>query len=131
MNDYTNYIDFDVFIRFCFVGIIGVIINFSLTYLQKEIFKWNKYFSNTSGFCIAVSINFILNRNWTFKAIGGAMEIQMIKYLTVAIIGVLLNHLVVYFGVQKFRINFYLSKVFAVGIVFIWNFLLHSFFTFV
>ena len=131
MSDLLSIVDFDIFIRFCFVGILGVAINFSLTYLQKEILKWNKYFSNTSGFCISISINFILNRNWTFRAIDGALDSQMIKYFMVALIGVLLNHLVVYFGVQKFRINFYLSKVFAVGIVFIWNFLLHSFFTFV
>ena len=125
-----SIIDFDIFIRFCFVGILGVAINFSLTYFQKETLKWNKYFSNTSGFCVSMSFNFILNRNWTYQVNLEPVFSQSFKFLLVVTVSVLINHFIVYVSHKNFKFNFYFSKLIAVALVFIWNFVMHSIYTF-
>ena len=118
------------FFRFTAVGLLGVGINFGLTYIQKEGLKWNKYVANLIGFLIAISCNFILNRHWTFHAQEQALLPQIARFVIVAGTGALLNHYIVYSAHKYLKYNFYLAKIFAVGLVFIWNYILHSTFTF-
>ncbi len=118
------------FFRFATVGLLGVGINFGLTYVLKEGIKCNRYVANLIGFLIAVSCNFILNRYWTFHAQEQTLLPQILRFVIVAGSGALLNHYIVY-GVHKhLKYDFYLAKIFAVGVVFIWNFILHSTYTF-
>ena len=120
----------NVLLKFSLIGIIGVVINFLTTFLLKEYLKVNKYVSNSFGYLIAISFNFLANKFFTFKSDNSEIYNEVIKFIIVTSIGILINHIVVYLLTEKKNMNFYFSKIAAVIVVFIWNFTLHSIFTF-
>ena len=120
----------NVLLKFSLIGIIGVVINFLITFLLKEYLKVNKYLSNSFGYLIAISFNFLANKFFTFKSDNSEIYSEVIKFIIVTSIGILINHIIVYLLTEKKNMNFYFSKIAAVIVVFIWNFTLHSIFTF-
>ena len=54
---------------------------------------------------------------------------QLVEAL-VSLIGLGINTLILYIFNEKLKWNFYLSKVFATGVVMLWNFFANNFFTF-
>ena len=120
----------NVLLKFSVIGIIGVVINFLITFLLKEYLKVNKYVSNSFGYLIAISFNFLANKFFTFKSDSSEIYDEVFKFIIVTSIGILINHIVVYLLTEKKNMNFYFSKIAAVIVVFIWNFTLHSIFTF-
>jgi putative flippase GtrA len=118
------------FIKFCVVGGSGVFIDFGFTYLFKEIVKINKYIANSIGFTLAASSNYLLNRIWTFESHNPHIIGEYSKFILISIIGLGINTAVLWFLVSKLKMNFYLSKLFAIGVVTIWNFALSVLFAF-
>jgi len=118
------------FIKFCIVGFTGLIIDFSTTYLSKEIIKIQKYISNAIGFTIAATSNYFLNRIWTFRSDNPEIVWEYSKFLLVSLIGLGINTLILWILVSHFKKRFYLSKLFAIFIVTIWNFFANLIFTF-
>ena len=119
-----------IFFKFSISGLCGVLINFLLTFLFKEKLSLNKYISNSSALIIALFINFILNRNWTYQVNLDPVYNQLLKFLLVVTISVFINHFIVYISHKNFKFNFYFSKLIAVVLVFMWNFVMHSIYTF-
>ena len=119
-----------IFFKFSVSGLCGVLTNFLLTFLLKEKLFLNKYISNSSALTIAIFINFILNRNWTYQVNLEPVFSQFLKFLLVVTVSVLINHVIVYVSHKNFKFNFYFSKLIAVVLVFIWNFAMHSIYTF-
>ena len=118
------------FLKFGVVGLIGVGIDFFITWLCKEKMGVNKYISNTIGFSFAVINNFLWNRYWTFEANNQAFAEQFLKFLLIAVAGLAINTLLLYLLVKLLKINFYVTKLLVIGLVFFWNFFMNYFFTF-
>ena len=118
------------FVKFGVVGASGVIVDFSLTFLGKEIIKIPKYVANAIGFLVAATSNYFLNRIWTFHSLNPEIGLEYSKFLLIAIIGLGINTLILWILVSKVNWNFYLSKLFAIGVVTIWNFVFNMIFTF-
>ncbi len=118
-------------LKFAAVGISGMGVDFGFTSFFKEILKVKKYISNSIGFTVAATTNFILNRVWTFGSTDPQVIVQYSKFFIIALLGLLLNNITVFFFTDyKFRLNFYLSKGIATLVVFFWNFFMNYFFTF-
>lgn len=118
------------FLKFGVVGFSGVFVNFGVTYVCKELLKWNKYLSNIIGFTFAATSNYILNRLWTFQSNNPQIGVEYAKYFAISLVGLGLDTLTVYLLNGKLKWNFYLSKVFAVGVSTLWNFFGNLLFTF-
>jgi len=118
------------FRKFAAVGATGVIVDYGFTYLFKEIFKVHKYLANSIGFTIAASTNYILNRIWTFESDNPDIAVEYGEFLLISIIGLGLNNLFLWLFHSRFKLNFYVAKLIAIGFVTIWNFLANYFFTF-
>lgn len=118
------------FVKFSLVGFSGVFVDFGITYIFKEKFSVNKYISNSLGFICAATSNYFLNRIWTFQSHDPAILLQYSKFFTISLIGLMLNNLVVFFIHQKGQINFYVSKIFAIALVTLWNFSANYLYTF-
>lgn len=121
---------FQKLIRFGTVGLSGMCIDFSLTWLCKERLHFNKYIANTIGFSVAVISNFYLNYIWTFDRTASSVPVAMSLFVLFSVIGLGLNNLFIYLFNDVGGINFYLSKLLAIGCVFIWNFSTNYFFNF-
>ena len=118
------------FIRFGLVGFSGIFVDFGTTYLLKEKLKVHKYAANSCGFLLATVSNYLLNRYWTFQSADSKAFEQFGKFFAIAIIGLIFNNLIIYILNEKLKINFYLSKVFAIAAVSLWNFFANYIYTF-
>ena len=118
------------FLKFCVVGFSGMVVDFGVTWLCKEKFGWNKYVSNSLVFILAATNNYLWNRLWTFQSTNTNIPVEYGKFFLISIIGLGINNLVVYLLHGKMKLNFYLAKIFAIGVVTIWNFTMNYFFTF-
>ncbi len=122
---------FAKFLRFGLVGFSGVLVDFGVTWICKERFRFHKYVANSLGFCTATVTNYLLNRSWTFKVIGNqGMFLEFSKFAGFALVGLLINNLVLWFLHGRLKLNFYLSKLIAIAIVSVWNFLGNYSYTF-
>ena len=119
------------FLKFCTVGFSGLAIDFGITYLAKEKLKFNKYVANSLGFSIASTSNYFLNKVWTFQDTNPDAITHFSKYIFIALIGLLLNNLIIYLLVNKKEVTFYWAKLIAIGIVVFWNFIANYNFTFI
>jgi len=117
-------------VKFAAVGLLGMGIDFFITWICKEKLQINKFIANGIGFSIAVVNNYIFNRIWTFSSKNPQVFQQFLYFLGISSIGLLLNTSFLYLFHQKLKLNFYLSKLLAIGIVFIWNFTANLLFTF-
>lgn len=118
------------FIKFGLVGFSGLFIDFGITYLLKEHVKLQKYVSNAFGFLAAATSNYFFNRIWTFHSENPKVLVEYSQFMIISLIGLVINTLVLYLIVDKLKWNFYLSKLMAIGVVTIWNFLANAYITF-
>ena len=118
------------FIRFGIVGASGMIVDFGVTWLCKEKLRWNKYVSNSLGFILAASNNYFWNRLWTFHSESVEIVREYSTFVLIALVGLGLNNLIIWLLHGKAQLNFYLSKLIAIGCVMIWNFSMNDVFTF-
>ncbi|MDD4921911.1 MAG: GtrA family protein [Bacteroidales bacterium] len=117
-------------IKFCVVGFSGMFVDFGATWLLKEKARINKYLANSTGFVLAATSNYFLNRIWTFHSHNQQIATEYFSFITISLIGLGINNLIIYLLTEKFKLNFYLSKLFAIGIVTIWNFVMNYLITF-
>lgn len=118
------------FLKFGVVGFSGMILDFGITYLLKEKAKLNKFLSNSAGFVVAATNNYIWNRLWTFHSSNRDIPVEYMSFLIISLVGLGINNLVLYLLTDKLKLNFYLSKLFAIAIVTVWNFMMNLIVTF-
>lgn len=133
MNDLTNFFTgafFLKFIKFCIVGFSGVLVDFGITFLFKEVLKVQKYVANAIGFITAATTNYFLNRMWTFDSHNPQVALEFTRFFLIALIGLGINSLIIWAMSGKFKVNFYVSKLVATIVVTAWNFLINAYYTF-
>ena len=118
------------FLKFCIVGFSGMIVDFGTTWLLKEKVKVNKYIANSTGFILAASSNYLFNRFWTFHSVNPRIVYEYGSFILISIVGLAINNLIIFLLNEKMKLNFYLSKLFAIGVVTIWNFFMNYVITF-
>ncbi len=116
------------FLKFGIVGLSGLVIDFSITILLKEKLKIHRYIASSTGFIIAASTNYFLNRIWTFESSDPRILMQYGSFVIISVIGLGINNLFLYLFEKK--LPFYVAKLFAIGVTMIWNFLANNYITF-
>lgn len=116
--------------RFGLVGIAGLLVDFSVTWMMKEALYVDAYLANASGFVLAASGNFYLNKKWTFHDSDTRVFKQYLCFFLIALVGLLFHSMLLYLLYDHWGIPFYFAKLMAVALVFFWNFLANSLFTF-
>lgn len=117
-------------VKFCVVGFSGMAVDFGITWLCKEKLHINKYVSNSVGFALAATNNYVWNRLWTFQSTAETIPQEFASFFTISLVGLGLNNFFIYLFHGKLKLNFYLSKVFAIGLVTLWNFFMNYLITF-
>ena len=118
------------FVKFCAIGFSGMIIDFGATWVLKEKIRINKYIANSVGFTLAATSNYVLNRFWTFHSENRQVVTEYLLFMLISVAGLSINNLVIFLFHDKMKLNFYLSKILAVGVVTLWNFTMNYQFTF-
>ena len=81
------------------------------------------------GISVGAIINYLLNYRFTFNSQKSHKE-AMSKFFTVAIVGALINTVLMYLGIHTLHLYYLLAQVLATGIVLLWNFIVNKFWTF-
>ena len=118
------------FLKFLLVGLSGMIIDFSITYLLKEKLLANKYFANSMGFSIAAISNFTLNKYFTFNSENPEIMTEFYWFFAISIISLLIYNGVLWFGLNKLNMKFYFAKMLGIFVITFWNFFGHLLITF-
>ncbi|QEC52449.1 putative flippase GtrA [Anseongella ginsenosidimutans] len=116
--------------KFCATGFMGLLIDFSITWLFKDLFGMDRYLANATGFVIAASCNFYINKKWTFNDKSKQVAKQYFSFFAISTVGLVLNTLILFLFHQKIGIAFYLSKALAIVLVSVWNFSANLWLTF-
>jgi len=130
MTEYLSRTFLVKFIKFGIVGFSGVFVDFGVTYICKEWLKIRKYIANSIGFIVAASSNYFFNRTWTFKSQNPDVATEYTAFIIISLVGLAIANLIVWLVHGKLKQNFYLSKLFAIGMVTIWNFFANYYITF-
>ena len=118
------------FIKFGIVGASSTVIDWGIYLLLTRLFGVFYLMAKILSFGVAVLNSYIWNRRWTFRSNDPAKLRQFIKFLTISIVGVVLNTLIMFIAVDKFKLHDIYGLVLATAIVMIWNFLANKFYTF-
>lgn len=105
-----------------------MVIDFSITFLLKEKLKVHRYIASSTGFTIAATSNYFLNRIWTFQSTDPKVLIEYSTFIIISVIGLGINNLFLYLFEKK--LPFYVAKLFAIGVTMVWNFLANYYITF-
>ena len=107
-----------------------MLVDFGSTWVLKEKARINKYVANSIGFVLAATSNYLFNRFWTFQSKHEHVGEEYGTFFLISLIGLGINNLVVYLLTEKLKLNFYLSKLFAIAVVTLWNFSMNYLITF-
>lgn len=116
-------------VKFAIVGSVGLVIDFSITLLLRDVLFVNSYLATGCGFMIAAGTNYYSNSRWTFRTNTTAPGRQFALFFIISLIGLGLNIVLLYFF-QRHGVPFYISKALAIVFVFTWNFTANSVITF-
>ncbi len=116
------------FFKFGFVGISGMVIDFSITFLLKEKLKIHRYLASSIGFITAATSNWFFNRLWTFQSSNPRIIVEYGTFVMISIVGLAINNAFLYLFEK--RLKFYAAKLFATGVTMAWNFLANYYITF-
>lgn len=136
------------FIKFCFVGIFGAIVDFGVMNLLLHFTPATSTISSSVSFVAAVISNFIWNRYWTYpdsreKPLGR----QLLQFFLVSIIGLVIRFVLFQtidkpiislcsdilgsdYSMDPAIIGHNITLVIAILIVMIWNFFANRFWTY-
>ena len=110
--------------KFLLVGGIATIIDFVFLYLFRDIVKLNLILANTLSFIISVTYNYIASISFVFNVNNGkSKKKNFILFITVSIIGLIINNIILYIVTKMFKLYYILSKVIATIFVMIFNFI--------
>jgi putative flippase GtrA len=118
------------FIKYGFVGASGVVVDYTVTFIFRDLFGINQFVSNAIGFAVAASINYVLNRKWTFRSDNPDITQEYIYFMVISMLGLLINSVVLWLCVTYLNWNFYFAKLVAIAFTTIWNFFANLLFTF-
>lgn len=118
--------------KFIIVGIITGIFLLLVMILFTQIFLIYYLFSVLISYELSLLLGFFLHEYWTFAKIPKIKKIQLrlLKFNTFSLIGLAINTGLILFFVEILQLDYIVSEIIAISIVFIYNYLMSKKITF-
>lgn len=116
------------FIKYCIIGVLGLIVELSIYYLCYGVLGIEIGWSHVISSNCAVIHNFILNSIFTFKTTDKKI-IRFLSYYGIAFVGIVLGLFLIRFFVQS-GIDEMISKLLVLGVITPIQFFLNKYLTF-
>lgn len=115
--------------RFGIVGVIAFIIDYSLLYILTEKFGMYYLVSSLISFGVSVIFNYIASVLWVFDVDKKKSKAKnFIYFIGLSIVGLGINELLMWIGVDKIHMYYMFVKLFATVVVMIFNFVTRKIF---
>ncbi len=123
----TNYAQI---IKFVVAGAIGACIEIGLFFFLIEFSELHYLIANFIAISVAIIVNYFISQKWVFETGKYSKRKEFVFFIGVSVIALLLNQLLMLMLVDMLELNMKLSKVAAIGMVAVYNFLAKKFFVF-
>lgn len=100
--------------RFLSVGLVNTLIGLSTIYVCMALLGMQDVPSNVTGYMIGLVVSFVLNKHWTFRYHGDALE-SLLRFLVVFAIAYSANLIVVLCTTRVFGVDRYVAQ--AAGVL--------------
>ena len=114
--------------KFGVVGIIATLIDYILLFILTDVFRIYYMTSSIISFSVSLIFNYIASIKWVFNVEHKQTYKDGLLFLIFSLIGLWINQEVMYLTVEKLGIYYMISKIFATGIVMVWNFITRKIF---
>lgn len=111
------------FIKFAGVGTAAFFIDYGLMIFFTEVFNIYYLVSATMSFTISVIFNYVASMRFVFThRTDLSRKREFIIFIVLSVMGLLLNNVGMYIGVDVLRIDYRITKILATMCVTIFNF---------
>ena len=115
--------------RFGLVGGICFLIDYSILYVCTDIFKIHYLISSVISFSISTIFNYILSIKWVFNLKENRnSKKDFVNFVVFSVIGLILNQIIMWFGVDILNIYYMITKIISTCIVMCFNFITRKIF---
>ena len=128
MNKFLNKKLIQQILKFGVVGGFAFLIDYGLLYLLTEYLNIYYFISSIISFIISLIFNYILSVKWVFDVDKKQTIKEITLFVVLSIIGLAINQLIMYIGVDKLSLYYMLVKLISTVIVMIWNFITRKIF---
>ena len=109
--------------KYSIVGGICTVLDFALLFIVTHYLGVNYIISSIISFTSATILNYYLCISWifTFRVVSNKYQ-EFLFYLVISGVGLTFNTVIIWGATEFFGFYFMISKIFATGLVFVWNF---------
>jgi len=111
------------FIKYIASGLLSAAAEYSLLIILTEYAGLWYLISNSIGYITGFWLSFLLNRFWSFKSRENFLK-QLMLYSILFVINFILTNALMYLLTSYFGILYMVSKIFVMGAVVMWNFII-------
>lgn len=116
---------FHQLVRYLVTGFSSAAIELSLLYVFRDVVELSVIEANSIALTIVFWFNFLMNRLWSFKS-KSSLKKQLLMYAALFVFNLGASDLIMHVLVTLLGIQYLLAKVFAIGAVVSWNFILYK-----
>lgn len=121
--------DLSRFIKFGLVGVLNTIINWVLFILLNSMGVYY-IISNIIAYSISTLNSYLWNSKWVFKYTGDNVNQTTFKFITLNIIGLVLNTIILFLLVDIIKLPKIIALIIATGVVMILNYFINKLWVF-
>jgi len=113
------------FCRYVVSGILSAVTEYFFIVVLTEYAGLWYITSNTTGMTFGFCLGFFLNRHWSFKSKSNFVH-QIFLCGTLFLINLILSNAFLYLLTNIAGIKYAISKLFAMGLIVMWNFIIYK-----
>ena len=117
------------FVKFTGAGFVSAIGHYGLLIALVQIAAVPAVPASAAGALLGAWINYSVNYRYTFRSTRQHRE-SVLRFAVVAAVGLVLNTLFMWVGVELIGVHYLLSQVVTTGLVLIWSFAGNRYWTF-
>lgn len=116
-------------LRFGIVGGTAFIIDYALLYICTEYLGIYYFISSIISFSISTIFNYIASIYWVFDVNKEKSQSRnFVLFVGLSIVGLGINQLIMWFGVEQLHVYYMIVKIGATAIVMVFNFITRKMF---
>lgn len=117
------------FVRYIIVGLCATATQYILLISLVELVHMQAVLASSIGSIAGSLVSYFMNHRFTFKSAKRHRE-ALWKFYSIASIGVTLNALFMYLGVEQLHMHYFPAQLITTAIILFWNFAGNRYWTF-